>query len=291
MTLAIPKWLEPLLAFQPLRDIPYATFRGVVLYTGLIVVFIVLERILRRGDAIRYRQKSVFNDYVYCIFYNGGYFTLLVYPLLKLSEHLLAPYRVDFLPKMSLWVAVPVFYLLMDFAFYWTHRLLHTKYLWPFHSVHHAQQELTVLTTARFHLVDVILLTLLTGIPGVLLGFPAAVGIVTWMQLVQDKVQHANLGWTYGPFYKVIVSPRFHRIHHGAGSDVYGTNYGRVFPIWDYLFGTAHASQEEPARFGVDGNEVPESLRAQFVMPFRQVWRMIRKPSPSPEAPVVPAST
>ena len=276
--MTLPNWLEAFLAFELVRDIPRATMRGLILYTTLTAVFIVLEYVLGKKNARRYRKRSVLNDYVYCIFYNGGYFTLIVYPLLALTENLLAPYRAELLPKMSPWIAVPVFYVVADFAFYWAHRLLHTKYLWPFHAVHHSQQELTVLTTARFHLLDVVVLTIVTTIPAILIGFPAAVAAVTWVLMLQDKVQHADLDWTYGPLYGVVVSPRYHRIHHAADAETYGKNYGLLFTIWDRIFGTAHASREEPVRFGVDGLEMTESIPAQFVTPFRTVWRMIGRP-------------
>lgn len=259
------------------RDVPRATMRGLILYTALVVAFIALEYFIGKKDVRRYRERSVINDFVYCIFYNGGYFTLIVYPLLKLTEKLLAPYRLDVLPKMSIWLAIPIFYVTVDFAFYWAHRLLHTKYFWPFHAVHHSQQELTVLTTARFHVVDVIVLTIVTAIPATLIGFPIAVAAVTWFTMMQDKVQHANVDWTYGPLYNVIVSPRYHRIHHGVDADVYGKNFGRLFTLWDHLFGTAHATREEPSRFGVEGLEMRESIPAQFVTPFRTLWGMARK--------------
>jgi len=277
-------WIDSLLAFQPLRDIPHATLRGLLLYTALLVTFIALEWALG-SNVRRYRERSVINDFIYCIFYNGGYFTLVVWPLLKLTERMLAPFRIDLLPKMSIFIALPLFYLIADFAFYWAHRLLHSKYLWPFHAVHHSQQQLTVLTTARFHVVDVIVLTLVTTVPATLIGFPAQVAVITWLLMLQDKLQHADLRWTYGPLYRLVVSPRFHRIHHSADASTHDRNFGRLFSVWDYLFGTAHSTAEEPVRFGVAGLEMRESIPAQFVTPFRTVWRMLRGgEGPSPAA-------
>jgi sterol desaturase/sphingolipid hydroxylase (fatty acid hydroxylase superfamily) len=283
----LPAWLEAVIAFPPIHDIPRASLRGLILYTALLAGFVLLEWFQGKNVA-RYRERSVINDFIYCIFYNGGYFALIVWPMVKLTEVLLAPFRVDVMSKMPLVVAVPLFYVVADFAFYWAHRLLHTKYFWPFHAVHHSQQELTVLTTARFHVVDVFVLTLFTGVPATLLGFPASVAAVTWILMMQDKIQHADLNWTWGPFYRFVVSPRFHHIHHATDIASYDRNFGRLFSVWDYVFGTAHATAEEPRAFGVSGLEMKESIPVHFVTPFRTLVRMFRR-EPAATTPSQPA--
>jgi sterol desaturase/sphingolipid hydroxylase (fatty acid hydroxylase superfamily) len=282
------KWLNMFLASEPVRAIPQATVAALWRYTAFLVAFVALERLLGK-DIQRYRNRSVVNDFVYCIFYNGGYFTLVVWPALKLTEWLLGPYKLDLLPKMPAAVALVLFYLLADFSFYWAHRLLHTKYFWPFHSVHHSQRELTMLTTARFHVVDVVVLTIVTTIPATIFGFAPQIAAVFWVLTMQDKLQHANLDWTYGPLFPVIVSPRFHRIHHATESSMHDRNFGRLFGVWDHLFGTAYATREEPRAFGVEGLEMRESLTAHFTTPFRTLWTMlVRRPA---EVPAAPANT
>jgi len=270
------KWITAFLALEPVKDIPRATMRGLALYAALVVVFVVLERFLGKNIG-HYRNRSVINDFVYCIFFNGGYFTLTVWPLLKLTQHMLAPFRLNILPRMPLPAAVIVFYIIIDFSFYWAHRLMHTKYFWPFHTVHHSQEQLTVLTTARFHILDVAVFTIVTAIPAIILGFPLPVAILPWIMLVLDKVQHANVDWTYGPLYSFVVSPRYHRIHHAVDPKVHNRNFGRLFTCWDHIFGTVADSKEEPQRFGVDGLQMPETLTAQFIMPFSMLIDRIRR--------------
>ena len=42
--------------------------------------------------------------------------------------------------------------LMADFIGYWSHRLRHSnRYLWAFHTIHHSQTMLTVVTNYRFH--------------------------------------------------------------------------------------------------------------------------------------------
>jgi sterol desaturase/sphingolipid hydroxylase (fatty acid hydroxylase superfamily) len=290
--MSFPNWLHAILMFAPVRAIPRATLLTIVTYSGLVVVFAALERILYRRRVARYATRPVVNDYLYCIFFNGGYFSLLVYPLVQGTQAALAPLKLDILPHMPLALATVTFYVVADFAFYWAHRLLHTKYFWPFHSVHHSQKEMTYLTTSRFHVIDVIVLTLVTAVPATIIGWPAAsiaaVGIVLSLQ---DKLQHSAIEWTFGPLYPVVVSPRYHRIHHSADAAQFGRNYSRVLPMWDHLFGTANEDAQRPEVVGVAGLEMPERLSIHFLIPFRTLAALLTGRNALPDAPPPPVAT
>jgi sterol desaturase/sphingolipid hydroxylase (fatty acid hydroxylase superfamily) len=289
--MTMPHWLQALLAFEPLRTIPKATLRTALMYGALIVVFALIERFQYKRGFQRYATRPVINDYLYAIFFNGGYFTLLVYPLVKLTEMATAPWKLNLLPKLPLLPAAIAFYVIADFAFYWTHRLLHTKWLWPFHAIHHSQREMTYLTTARFHVFDVALFTVVTLIPANIIGWPAAsIAAVSVILAVQEKVQHAAVEWDYGPLYWLVVSPRYHRIHHGADERHFHRNYSRMLPLWDHIFGTAHATDERIEEVGVRGLELHESLVAHFVYPFRTLAAMMRRGRTLPAAPIAPAA-
>ena len=79
------------------------------------------------------------------------------------------------------------------------------------------------------------------------------VAIVAIAQL-SESLQHANLRVWFGAWgERLLVSPRFHRLHHGIGighesrpagqvnapAVLGGHNFGVLFPWWDMLFGTA----------------------------------------------------
>ncbi|MBU4356329.1 MAG: sterol desaturase family protein, partial [Proteobacteria bacterium] len=56
------------------------------------------------------------------------------------------------LVNLPLWVQVAAGVLLMDLTFYYWHRLNHTRpLLWRFHNVHHADPDMDVTTSFRFH--------------------------------------------------------------------------------------------------------------------------------------------
>ncbi|HWZ89858.1 MAG TPA: sterol desaturase family protein, partial [Polyangiaceae bacterium] len=73
---------------------------------------------------------------------------------------------------------------------------------------------------------------------------------------------------SFGPFERLLVSPAFHRMHHARRYAQPGVNFSGMFPIWDWLFRTAHWSGDEsPEPFGID-QPPDETLRAQLLEPL-----------------------
>jgi len=71
---------------------------------------------------------------------------------------------------------------------------------------------------------------------------------VVALTLMVESFSHANTRLSFGPvFDKILVGPRFHRVHHGIGighessgpGSLGGCNYAVLFPVWDILFRTA----------------------------------------------------
>jgi sterol desaturase/sphingolipid hydroxylase (fatty acid hydroxylase superfamily) len=111
-----------------------------------------------------------------------------------------------------------------------------------------------------------------TLLPLVLLGFRgevfvAAGPILTFYALFV----HANVPWGFGPLRYVIVTPLFHRWHHTSEDEGLDKNFAGLFPIYDLVFGTFHMpAGQQPTRFGVLGDHVPEGLLGQLLYPFRR---------------------
>jgi sterol desaturase/sphingolipid hydroxylase (fatty acid hydroxylase superfamily) len=145
-----------------------------------------------------------------------------------------------------------VLYLVVfDFANYLIHRAQHqSDTWWALHAVHHSQQQMTMWTDNRNHLLDSLIVDVLIVQIGHAIGvapgqFVAAVAV---SQLVEN-LSHANVRLGFGWLgERVLVSPRFHRTHHaiGIGHESHGQgtlgghNFSVLFPVWDVLFGTAH---------------------------------------------------
>jgi sterol desaturase/sphingolipid hydroxylase (fatty acid hydroxylase superfamily) len=67
-----------------------------------------------------------------------------------------------------------------------------------------------------------------------------------------ESLSHANLRLQFGAAgERILVSPRFHRMHHAIGlgheGKASGCNFAVLFPIWDVLLGTANFRVAYPA--------------------------------------------
>jgi len=87
------------------------------------------------------------------------------------------------------------------------------------------------------------------------IGAPPAqfVWLVAASRMV-ESLAHANVRFGFGAWGdRLIVSPRFHRLHHSIDAGKAGCNFATIFPFWDILFGTADFSRAALAT-GVDDN-------------------------------------
>lgn len=151
--------------------------------------------------------------------------------------------------------------LILDFADYWRHRLLHifdTGY--TIHALHHAQRQMSFWSDDRNHMLENLLQGLWFGVVGLLIGVPPLQFplLLMFTQFI-ESLSHANVRLSFGWLGdRILVSPRFHRIHHGVNAaGVTSCNFGAVFPYWDMIFGTADFSQHYP-RTGDDS--APEAM-------------------------------
>lgn len=141
-----------------------------------------------------------------------------------------------------------IYAIILDFGDYWRHRLSHIFNWWyALHAVHHAQRQMTFWSDDRNHLLDEILsflwftaIALLIGIPP--LQFPL---LVLLLKLL-ESLSHANARLSFGALgERLLVSPRFHRAHHGVtAAGLKSVNYGAILPWWDMLFRTADFSSD-----------------------------------------------
>ncbi len=281
--------LAGLAALAHLGPLAKSTAYAALIYGSFVLVVYLLES--RAGaDPARYRTRNFANDVLYTLFYKGGFYTVI---LLAAVTNALGS-RLDFL-QLNLLRQVPwpvglvVFWVGGDFVTYWWHRLQHAvPFLWAFHSVHHSQEQMTLLTASRRHPLENLSMdvVLYFGIFHLVLGVPTR----GWMPLAAlvtcfAAIQHAQLDWRFGPLQRVLAGPRFHAFHHSIRPEHANANFGFLFSSWDYLFGTAVPEQPLPARYGVDGLGMGESLRSQLLFPFQLLWRRRwrYRPAPTPE--------
>jgi sterol desaturase/sphingolipid hydroxylase (fatty acid hydroxylase superfamily) len=161
--------------------------------------------------------------------------------------------------------------LLGDLIGYWTHRLFHRRWLWPFHAVHHGSTQLDWLSSVRLHPVNDLLSRVTAVIPILLLGFsPGVLAAYVPFLTFYAILLHANVPWTFGPLRYLLASPAFHRWHHTSEEEGRDKNFAGLFAFLDLAFGTFYMPRgRQPERFGLDREEVPPGLLAQLAYPFR----------------------
>ncbi len=144
-----------------------------------------------------------------------------------------------------------IWFLVLDLCHYLAHLAMHKiPGLWRFHKLHHAATEFTILTGNRVAISEMVFnqLVVLIGVK-ILLGLPRpeVFFVVLLVRRVIDMLQHSDLPWHFGPLELIIVSPRFHRMHHSNHKADYDSNYGNIFTFWDYAFHTvAHRYRADP---------------------------------------------
>lgn len=209
-----------------------------------------------------------------------GFFFLLT-PVLDAVEGALKlqGYRVsnleDLLPFLAQapLAAFLLYLVVLDFAEYWRHRLQHRfEWWWALHSLHHSQRQMSFWTDNRNHLLDDLVgslwfaaLALAIGVP------PGQFLLIVIATRMLESLQHANLRLSFGRVGEwLLVSPRFHRLHHAIGDGhegrYRGCNFAVLFPVWDVLFRTADFGdrfQPTGVRDQLEGHDYGEGFWAQ----------------------------
>jgi sterol desaturase/sphingolipid hydroxylase (fatty acid hydroxylase superfamily) len=171
--------------------------------------------------------------------------------------------------------------IILDFADYWRHRVSHmVRWWWALHSVHHAQRQMTFWSDDRNHLLDDFIAFLWFGVIALAIGvpplqFPLLVLVLRFV----ESLSHANARVSFGVVgERLLVSPRFHRAHHGVmANGRRSCNYGAVLPWWDMLFGTADFSPEYVPTGDPSGDEAlaTGSWAAQQWSGLRRLWHAL----------------
>ncbi|PUD97944.1 MAG: hypothetical protein C3L24_13690, partial [Candidatus Sedimenticola endophacoides] len=145
-----------------------------------------------------------------------------------------------------LWLALPASVVLLDFAIWLQHVMVHAiPLLWRLHRVHHADLDYDVTTGARFHPIEIVLSMLIKSCVILLLG-PPLVAVVLFEILLNATAMfnHGNIHLP-GALDRVlrlfVVTPDMHRVHHSVEDDETNSNFGFNLPWWDRLFGTYRA--------------------------------------------------
>ncbi len=222
-------------------------------YEGITLVLIVvlvdyLER-SRPGFVVDRKQNLSLNIMAFLVVVVAGEAWKIL--LLRGFDLLLPSRGLSFATLSGLTSIVKIFVgvVLADFCLYWVHRAMHRPALWPTHIFHHSIEQLWWLSGSRTSVTHL----LLFAVPQVFIGYhllaftPAEAGVGFSIGVVVNIWIHTNLWVNLGPAEWLIITPNFHRVHHGARG-LSNKNLGFVFTLWDRIFGT----YVDPRRQGKD---------------------------------------
>ncbi|CAM2942833.1 sterol desaturase family protein [Legionella worsleiensis] len=168
-------------------------------------------------------------------------------------------------------------FMLMDLTFYYWHRLNHEiPLLWRFHNVHHADPDLDVTTSMRFHVIEIAYSSVFRLIQIAIIGIDPLI-FITYEFIFQASTyfQHSNTHLSLKLeriLNKIIVTPRMHGIHHSSYMDETNRNYGVVFSFWDKIHNTLKGNvYQNSITIGVPAylNPSDNTLVNLLLMPFR----------------------
>lgn len=207
----------------------------------------------------RKNQKAIRKDFWidgFYMFFNYFLFGLIVFVALSSASSVLfgkamgaiglpTHHLID-LSNLPNWIQFVLFFILYDFVQWGVHNLLHRiPWLWKFHKVHHSVREMGFAAHLRFHFMESVVYTIFKFLLLAYL-FNFKITDAYWIYFFATLIghlNHANIGWDYGPLKYILNNPKMHIWHHAKHlpeSHPKGMNFGITLSIWDYLFGTSY---------------------------------------------------
>lgn len=246
-------------------------------------------------------RRARWNDFIYTAIHRLGAFAILAFfvldPIMDQVAAMLHLRGIKPFNLENLWggmaerplVSFILYLFVLDFFDYWYHRAQHQfHWWWGLHSLHHSQRDMNLWSDNRNHLLDDFFRDIYMALIALAIGVPPSqyVLLVAASRALQS-LQHANVRLHFGLIgERLLVSPRFHRLHHaiGIGHESHGEgtlgghNFAVLFPIWDILFGTAHFGKTFELTGVRDQMPPPEGEGRDYGRGFwRQQWLGLKR--------------
>ena len=300
--------VQPALFSLGLMDYADMAFDGVEFFligccevVALAIILLPLEALWPAERWSARREANV--DLIYTLLHRLGVLPLLLFALIAplqahfdewlLGQGVMVPTLDQWLPALAglPFVTFLLYVVILDFTEYWFHRAQHRfGWWWALHSLHHSQRQMSLWTEDRNHLLDDLLSSLRLALVGSLIGVPPEqfVLAVVLIRALQN-LAHANLRISFGRLgQRLLVGPRYHRVHHAIGigheGPARGCNFANLLPVWDILFGTANFAPVYPATGVRDQLEGVEYGRGFLIQQWLGLKRLARHVAGRPAA-------
>lgn len=152
--------------------------------------------------------------------------------------------------------------LVIDYLYYWNHRLLHHDNFWWVHRIHHSVRHLDVIATSRNTIWSnvFILYWWVNGVMLFLLAEPAPYLAGIAVTAILDIWRHSGEAGLFSTSFmkrlsRLLLTPLDHAWHHSTHKA--RVNYGGNFNFWDKLHGTYYSAEVYPAEVGIESTLSP----------------------------------
>ena len=228
---------------------------AIVAFGARTIVFTTIEK-LRPAQKVEYR-KVMAGDFVAAVVCG-----LLIIPGSEFVNRWIAfrPVIPQGLNDLPLVLRFFMYLVLADFGHYWVHRAMHSPRLWRVHKWHHYPTYMYWMAGVRGSFTQQVLV----NIPYI--AAATLVYISPWWMVfailgknaLQNDWMHLNVPWGSKWLEWIIVTPRYHHVHHSDDPAHYRANLAALLPIWDHIFGTYVDPEgvRHPLSFGI-GERVP----------------------------------
>jgi sterol desaturase/sphingolipid hydroxylase (fatty acid hydroxylase superfamily) len=165
-------------------------------------------------------------------------------------------YALRFVAIENPWIYWSSLLLIEDFMFYWLHRVDHyCRLFWAVHVTHHSSEEFNLTVGFRSSVFQP-LYRFVWFIPLALFGFRAEdIMLMYAITQIYGILIHTQFVKRLGFLEWFLSTPSHHRVHHASNVKYLDKNMGMVLIIWDRMFGTFQAEEEqEPVRYGLTTN-------------------------------------
>lgn len=202
----------------------------------LLIQYLSKEKLYRLNDAITNISCGITQQIT------NVFLKVAVLALYELTYSQLALFTIE--PS---WWTYLILFILVDFCYYWAHRMSHEVNLfWGGHVVHHQSEDYNFSVALRQGSFQIIW-TQLFFLPLAIIGFDTLsfVLILALNTVYQFWIHTEKIG-KLGFLEKFMNTPSHHRVHHGRDPKYIDKNHAGVFIVWDKLFGTFQEEEEHP---------------------------------------------
>ncbi|KAF2073834.1 hypothetical protein CYY_004861 [Polysphondylium violaceum] len=137
--------------------------------------------------------------------------------------------------------------ILIDFCYYWFHRMAHeVNFLWSTHVTHHSSEKYNFTTALRQNIFQIYTSWI----------FFVPLGLIMPPKIYMFHKQFNTIAqfWIHTqaidkmPYIVELIfnTPSHHRVHHGRNPKYLDKNYAGILIIWDRIFGTFEPEIEKP---------------------------------------------